>query len=1306
MRQRVEHAAAAAPKQPTPYIPRLANPTPAQARAALTIARNSQHQALGPNPGTARIQAYQQQLGADPRQREYLATLEHYARALALHEHFPAVPHATASPAPAGPSISLPVLGTIVPSSTIQGIQGAVASKLAEDLPQLEGTGKAIKTLLTGGVGEPAPNKSILSNAAIDLAQLPAGVISSLVQTGAAGVDAVKGNTGPAQQILSGLAQTFEHPLTALRTRPISTGLVLAGGEEAAGRLAGAVARTGALGEGLARAAATERTPLQFYNGMGEKRSYSPAVTRKGIQVAADKLRGSKLLSEGRRQLDPNQATGVRLQRAIEGGVTRPGEVDINVAGGEQMRKALKQDVMNSIGAARPKHGADAVPLIVERVVRSPQTLEADLKKEELRLIAAQHGHTILGPAEPQVRTDPLAPVRAPKLAETTHEPLTGADLAENRTQLEQVQKLLADKTFMADPAPAFAAAQHYIEATAPLTAGLQRVGHFSDAQVGRAPLFPYAQAHMGARYFSEANHAAAESTARAAETEARGRLAQLEPGSAEHAHVLKEVAAARGQRYAVSGRGRPEDIAAHEQTIQEHADARQGLSRAQSDLQREEARRNRLVGSQRRARASERRAGTADEQQRLAAADAKVRGAKEGLAAARARVVEARDAAAASKLPRQRAGMRTATGEYLPNEAILAHMHENGVEAPGFLTHEGQGRGAYFRSTTRRPGIASKQRTGSSFVKGTYDRSYEALARNGSDLANKYAGHHATDARLERFGIGKYASLEDAAREAENFSHTPEGERITQALGELVPVPVGPERVRAAGRVALSDAEGARQQFGVEAHKQVEQAANLAQAKYTLLPRTVMKRLGEHDALLAPSEGKKMFQKTTNQWRQTALFTSPRWLLGSPQEHGIRLAIGGAAPKFLGGRSGRFGAQLSGAYDKIASEGSLDSEAARLAHAELIKGTLYGSAEELKMVRAADQFQSSPVLGPALHQVEAGKEAKVGAAALAPWRTWHKAISNGMVKLERESRRASLGKNAIKEIHAFNGKWSDVMKMNEKQVEDFVRGTLNPMDTRSLVKGVDEMMGAYGHLTPTVRSAVQTWSPFGLWWLTSMRYLRRMPIDHPTKTAILAALHNAVAANEQQGAEPSYLKGGIHVGLPLGLGGATLQPTYYSPGGVSLEPMKTAADMVAPLETENVGAALGLDTFKGGALSAPHQLKGEATEGQRPGIILNNLLSGLIPGYRQAVQLRENGGVPYSTSNLVSPTVKPGTQRDLAHTIFKLLSPERFTYDKEAGRGGGPPLSPAAQRAVQRTEHTSAFDEARLQRAIERSER
>lgn len=1265
---------------PAPYIPRLPNPTREQVQTALRIALRAQARAVGPNPGVQRIREYHQELLSDPRSQEYVQTLTHYQRAgeaqqaetagrvaagggqnaasaltpaarklsstQAIRLGSAALARAAAQqpqswrPAPAPKGIGVPVLGTIVTGSAVQGIQRAVASavpNLAAKVTQVEGVGRAASELATGSPAAKQEGRgTIAQNALVDLARLPANTIGSVAQLGSAGVSAAGGNTKPLSAIGSSLLQQLEHPVQTFKEHPVSTTLMAAGVEEALGKGLGAVARTGALGGAVRSAASTARPDLKLYNDMAVSRRYSADPLRKAVEVMTERARAR---SEGQMHTAPGQAAGLRLRRAIKGGPVHPGEVDVSIDTGEQLRRRLRGEVTKSITGAMPKHGADAVPLIAEGIVRSPQTLLEDLQKERARLIDAQGGaHTVRRGASGVTGIS------------RTSEPLTGTKLAANRENVARIDGLLKDKKFLENPAPAFASAAHFAETTQPLTQGLLRVGHLEPEQL-RARLFPYAQAHMGARYFTVADHQAAEAAAR---------QAGLSPA---------RVAA-------VSGRGPVDQVLAHEGVLAGHAEARSAVPKAQEALRRVEAARSRLVGAQRVGgtfRVQETRA-VAGGGNAMAAAEAKVVGAREALRAAQERHTVIRNAARGSKLPEIRPGLRKANGEHLPTAEIEAHARANGVNQIGFLSHEESltGRGSFFKSTTRRPALASKQRTGVSFDKGTYHRGYEALVAQSSRLAQDYAAHHATDQRLSRFGIGSYASHEEALREAENFAHTPEGQRITNNLGPLKPVPVGPERVRLQRNVQPGSSATAREQFAIEQHKPVSEAAQPA-GKYTLLPETVTQRLAEHDALLGGTQGKKLMQKFTNQWRQTMLFTSPRWLLGNPQEQGIRLVWGGAAPRFIGGRSGRFAERLVNAYDQIGRSNTPEASAAREALASLVRGSHYTAAEQLAIVRKADQFAGSTLTGPALSATERSSESGLLHTVVGPWRAWRNVVGKGMTTLERESRKAALGKVAIRDVHDFTGKWRNVMGMTDQAVTEYARGTLTHAKTAQLVREVDEMMGAWGHLTPSVRSAVQTWSPFGLWWMTSMRFLRRLPIDHPVKTAITAAIYNATQhLREERPAEAPWEVGGIHAHLPLGLGGVILQPTYYSPAGVGIEPGTTVADMVLPQVTEPLQELRGRDALTGEALTAP----GRTRSGQKPNavqtaeIIANTLAQGLIPGYRQAEQLRQQGGKTYSTSNLFSPQIKTGTQRSLEQTLTKIISPLRFYWEKHGSRG------------------------------------
>jgi hypothetical protein len=1317
--QRVERTQRQLPKQPTPNIPRLPNPTRQQAEAALHLARNAQRLAVGANPTGERIRSYQSELLSDPRQRDYVSTLQHYASALAAHEGHPvgAAAHAVANARPEAPGMGLPLIGTVVPGHFLEQLATSeVGQHLLKSYGELAKPASAIARLAKGEVGyEPSPHGNLLLNALVDAGQLPAGVISSLAETGRGAVEAgTTGNTDRLAGIGKGILHSIEHPVETLKTRPVSTALMFAGGEEAAGRLAGAALRKGALGAKGAEFASTSRPDLQFYNGMGLARKWNPDIVRKGVQALSDKAL-TKAPGDYR-QLDPNQATGARLARHVKGGLVKPGEVDYSVDSGEQYRKALKSQAVKAVEDARPVKaaGGDVAAAVAtdaaQRVARNPETLVPDLELRRSQLQEAQAGR--------YTTTGLKMQLAEPK-------PLEGKALADNQASIGRLTAAVAAaKAGKLDTHAPFHAGETFGSQMRPLTQGLQQVGALDPAQE-RAALFPYAQTHMEARPFTVEDHVAAEKIAKGREQAAVAHAESL-PLGPEKLQAGRRAEALREVRREVAGRGHPEDMVAHEGILQEHAEARKAVTVAQEGVRQAEAARSRLVGAYGRARPAHdqgAKLGTAPLDStaggRMAAAEAKVTGAREALRVANERHVDARTAAAASKPPKTMPGLRYPDGRYLSSEDIRAHMARNGVAPPHYVSHEPRiaGRGSFFKRTTTRPAIYSQRRAGVSFAQGTHEGGYGALLGTVAKAANDLAGHTATDARLSQFGIGSkgYGSLEDAASAKEGLEHNADGtpNPVVQALGPLEAHPIGPERVRAKGRVNPGDAEALRRQLGAEP-RGAAQAGTHAGAKYVLLPKMVVDRLKEHDALLGPSEGTKLYQKVTNQWRQTGLFTSPRWLLGDPQEHGIRLAIARASPRFMGGVSGKMGKRLGEAWDGIGASNDPLALQANLVKNQLIRGTIFGSAQELEMRRTSDQFANSPIAGPALHQIEEGKRSLPGKVVLGPWHAWKAGVGKGMRALEHQSREAAVGRQLIPglrehaaEMGVFLHKWESANKLMDNVVNSYARGQLSPPKAAANVRAVDDMMGAYGHLTPTVRKAVQTWSPFGLWWLTSMRFLRKMPLDHPTQTAVYAALHNALAPGEANGSKPGYLVGGIHLNLPGGIGGVTINPTRYSPMGAGQEPFKTMGDMVAPLQTETLGTLAGVDMFGGKELSAAHGKK--VPEAERPEILLNKLLEGLVPGYRQAQIVRQGGGKPYGNSTLWNPKTKEGSAKTVPQLLYKLLSPESSVFDPAAkgttttGRAADP--FQQSRREAAKAEHAAASDPFRESRRREARE-
>lgn len=1258
-RRRVETTQRQLLRQPTPHIPRLPNPTPQQAQSALAVARRSQDRAVGPGASTQRIRQYQRELQQDPRNREYIQTVEHYARA--LQRTLPAQTNfAQARPGVAPSGLGVPLLGTVVPGSVLQGIQGAIASKASEDLPRLAAVGNAVGLLLSGKAN-PALGSSLGAKLLNEATDLPAQSILSLYDVGKGLYQASAPggyNEKPLNEILGTLGHMAKHPIASFEEHPIATGLTAAGIEGGVGGVLGAVARKGLLGDAVASAASTARPDVNLYGG--EKivnRRYNPDPLRKGAQVVGEKAR--PYLPGRFKQADPLQATGARLKRTVVGGIAKPGRVDFAQAAGDQMKAnmvggALKEAMHHTV---KPKAGGAAQVPIFEGVVTSPYTAPAQLAQRLKDLQDAQQG---------------LHPLTGPKVPLAEPRPLVGEDLAHNLRAQEAIKAAIAQPP----TSRTFAHTRQIVEAQKPTTAGRVASGGLDAGQL-RASLFPYAQQHMGARYYTLADHVAAE-----------------------------RAAATPAERAAVSGRGDPQAVLDHERVIKEHAEARSAVPKAQEALRRAEGAHNRLKG---RMSAPGTSKGTQDTAaggtgDALTASEAKVTGAREGLNAANAKHMTARDAAKASVLPERKPGMRTANGEYLPTEKIIEHMKANGVPSVGFLSHVApRTRSGVFGTGRSRPALESHQRTGASFINGTYDHSFGALLRQTQSENANLAAHMFENRKASRFDIGRGFQTKEAAQAyADNFRHTPEGQRIENGLGPLVPQPIAPKDVLAKDLIKPHDAHAVLKQLDLQEHT----PATEGQGQWTLRPQRINDRFSQHGNVRSRSTTGRGFEAWTQNWRRAKLYTSTRHVAGVAQELGIRLAFEGIAPKMLGGRAGRTGAKFRKNLEALADDkGPLGSRYREVAGILGSRGSLYTSSAARDIINKGDSWQRTSMTDYIRHGREAATESRAARVALAPWRAYYQTLQKGMHKVEGQTYDAMLGKG----VSEFFGGYRTVLKMQDGAMRQMIAGKLDSNTADALAHRVDDMMGNWSHLTPDVRHAVQKFTPFGLWWLNSMRWMYRLPVTHPVKTAIASALYNATRAERNRQGQgydaahpvPGFLTGTFDAELPI-VGKVKLGPTYYSPGGTTIEPLKTAADMVLPQVSSIYAAAKDQSALTGSHL---------AQKGNKPLTlqqsllnVLGETLSGPVPGATQAQQLLQMGGKPYGTANIITdiasklggaPQVKPGTERGLPEVLAKILYPTRFTFPgkvKGAGAGGGAARLPAdpierqmAQEAINR---------------------
>lgn len=1098
------------------------------------------------------------------------------------------------------------------------------------------------------------------------------GVVPGIVDTGKAAVDLAQGKPAGAEAIAKSLGDMALHPLKSFEKEPVAVGLMAAGAEAGAGTAAGEAMRSGALGEKAAAAADTARPALKLYNDMSIPREYSPDIIRKGAQVAADKFR-EKVLNDP----DVNLATGARLNRHIYGGgllgqhlerggvplfgqqgFFKPGQVDVAEAASKNIRHMYTSAASGFMEHIKPKGSEEAVPLAVEGTIRTAKTAKADLEKRltGLREEAAN---------------------------------LTGNEARLNKAQQDQITGLLSNRKFLSNPQAAIDAAKEFTDHQEPLTDRKIQLGAMEPDQM-HAKMVPYATQHMGAEYnlnpgkhplvatirtLERREKAASRSGTTALLSDVRGGLLKAKHDLA----GMKESGLIKA-----NGDMHPRlESGSHDVFAQKHAAETAAAAEHRAVVDRLEQakilqRHAPLVARTRSAIDLANRPGGAAE------ADAATRGVERLKARLGiqnfAHIPEPKQADAAvaalegeayrtrSMLARAEKERLDATPRPLTYDEIDRHAKAAmGDREIGFLTHKETTWGSATHSKTAvRPAILKQTRTGVAYKTGTYDSSWDALKRQAYKDVNEIAGHEGKDEIGRRLGFGSYHGEEDAATAADNFNHTPEGERVTKALGEVVPWHAGPDRVINRANMPSNVASQTMKDFGLVEHKAIQELG--PEGKWRIMPKAVVDRIDEHDALNNATKAQRALQSFTNKWRSAALFTSPRWPVGTTQENMIRLAFNSINPfaAFGLGPSVKLGRDLTDHFRAIASDPAA-TEAQRFAARAQVSAIDAGSQYGGFAYTAVHRDHADTLPPEAKTAMEAFNDSTPISKMIDGWNQWKGFVGHGMRKMETNSKNAMLGKVALKESKRFTGEWKALLSRQDRAVKAYAEGKLSPATSAKLGDDIMNMAGNWTTLTPAVRRATQTWSPFGLWWLNSMKFVfKTLPKDHPFKTAALAAMMAGTGATKGDASQPEYLAGGVGVNLPI-VGHVTMTPLHYSPFGIGVEPLNTAAGMVLPQLSDPVLTALGINPLS--YQSATPSYEPPVPIGTRLAKAGESLVEGVTPGLRPALTVAREGGTANPASALPWAT-KPGTKTGILPAVAKEFAPFPFTANRSKKTG------------------------------------
>ena len=360
-------------------------------------------------------------------------------------------------------------------------------------IPQIPGLASirgasAVGAIVNATSGLPRGVLKVLGNAAKDVVNLPGGTVEGIAGELGQGFqgfsDLTSGNlSGAASHEAAGVhgfvdpyVNFAKDPVGTFLAHPVNTLMLLQGPKAALLRGGGALARAGVLGETAAKAASTVRAPLSLGTVAGEPspiveaRDFSPDVLNKAFQVAREKV----IRSRGQ---DPNISRPVpalppSVAYAMNAGTRAKlyRQADEMTSVHQMAQRGERTQAIQNVQKFRPSKPAEnVVTHVLQGVLRTPATAAADATAEIDRLRAVQ------------------------------------AELPRRSLALSQNRSQIRDLTTALHTPGALNEALKAADGLRPIhnAAGGYLAEHalLDPEQALRAKLFPYAQAHMGAKY-------------------------------------------------------------------------------------------------------------------------------------------------------------------------------------------------------------------------------------------------------------------------------------------------------------------------------------------------------------------------------------------------------------------------------------------------------------------------------------------------------------------------------------------------------------------------------------------------------------------------------------------------------------------------------------------------------------------------------------------------------------------------------------------------------------------------------------
>lgn len=1040
-------------------------------------------------------------------------------------------------------------LGTAVAYGSPTGAVAVPAKILASaGVPQVGKAAKAVEGLTRAGVR--------------DTFDLPANALPSAYVPVSAGYQYVRGNTKPASDlwkqlktkdpiVLAGQGKVGK-AIKATAQHPVYTALELRGVKAGLGRGTGGVMRSGALGKGAKRAAATTR-PARVLEGtrMAQQQEFSPDVLNKLVQVKRQKrgIRQAGKLEQRAKTVEkanPDLAEQLR-ERAYW---KRPNR---RISDSEMIRQthevnALNEDMRRFERGDARAGGAVVRPAGKRTAARSGREV---VSRKEAK--ARRVGGNLISPVAQGI----VAPTREDvgvylKSLEVEGRRLTGSKLRANKATRKVLAKQLKDPKL--DLAAVSRAATAYRKALQPRENELFGTGMIDKDRADAARLLVVAGKPV----------------------ERGGLGAQWDP-------TLRSM---------IVSKGTPEQLARVRKLHGEVAAARTAVKRAAGSepFEAKPAALKRLRDAVAARKALTDRIGyrevTLDDMRRLVKRDPE-------LVAERERIVQAlpnlarfeRQAAEAraTTAPENLGAMARSTGDVaLAKKRIAEIDRELAAQEPAFVSQlpGGLGARAFFQSFYPRKGLVSQQRTGEAAKAGTFDTDPSTLEAQVAHTQGMVSADRGFKRWISRFGkrdaagqIEQYDNKNLATDAARNQTIDAEGRKIPGAV-EWQPVPMNPWGGSGQALVnLLNDVNAAANPKQVL--DALEQAFNPDASgpgpggRWTIVPAPVAKEQYQFTRTLGASAGNKVLQVLSQAFSRTVLATSTKWLAGNLIEGELRAFIRGARPW-----------TDTKLFRRVAKkiEETHGLEARREFESQVIAGGKVAMVERQQTYHGAEQFANTKV-APLARAVGTFMRAPGPKQLAGVWGLWTDFVFNDVNKTLVESRpQARIAGKFIRK----NLIDPELRKIGETAIEQAARGSVDPNVAAAMGRYVDRAYGRYGKYGPSTRRLIALYTPFVAWAVNAVNFLFNvLPRDHPVLTGLLASAANVSEEWRQQhglakfldNAAPGWLQGSIPVA-----GGGKLRLSRYTPFGVASDPLDTAASQVLPQFSGVIAAARGQD--------------------------------------------------------------------------------------------------------------------------------